>query len=219
MTITLCGFAVSNYYNKVKLALLEKGVDFQEELNWATKDEATLAASPLGKVPFVRTEHGPISESQVIMEYIEDRYPTHPLMPADPYQRAKVREIVQYLELHLELVARRLYPQAFFGGKVEQSVIDATRKELERNVAAFSKLATFSPFMAGDAFTVADCAAIVSLPLISGAAKVVWGEDPLAATPARDYLKRMGERPHVQRVMADRKANVELRAQMAAKKG
>jgi glutathione S-transferase len=41
----------------------------------------------------------------------------------------------------------------------------------------------------------------------------------LAATPARDYLKRMGERPHVQRVMADRKANVELRAQMAAKKG
>ena len=103
MTITLCGFAVSNYYNKVKLALLEKGVDFQEELNWATKDEATLAASPLGKVPFVRTEHGPISESQVIMEYIEDRYPAHPLMPADPYQRAKVRELVQYLELHLEL--------------------------------------------------------------------------------------------------------------------
>jgi glutathione S-transferase len=121
MTITLCGFAVSNYYNKVKLALLEKGVDFQEELNWATKDEATLAASPLGKVPFVRTEHGPISESQVIMEYIEDRYPAHPLMPADPYQRAKVRELVQYLELHLELVARRLYPQAFFGGKVEPS--------------------------------------------------------------------------------------------------
>lgn len=218
MTITLCGFAVSNYYNKVKLALLEKGVPFQEELNWATKDEATLAASPLGKVPFVRTEHGPISESQVIMEYIEDRYPEHPLMPADPFKRAKVRELTQYLELHLELVARRLYPQAFFGGKVEQSVIDATRKELERNVAAFSRLASYSPFIAGDQFTVADCAAIVSLPLISGAAKVVWGEDPLAATPARDYLKRMGERPHVQRVMADRKANIELRAQMAAKK-
>jgi glutathione S-transferase len=66
---------------------------------------------------------------------------------------------------------------------------------------------------------VADCAAIVSLPLISGAAKTVWGEDPLAATPARDYLKRMAERPQVQRIQADRKANMELRAQMAAKKG
>lgn len=217
--ITLCGFAVSNYYNKVKLALLEKGVPFNEELNWATKDEATLAASPLGKVPFIRTEQGPLSESQVIMEYIEDRYPTPALMPADPFERAKVRELVQYIELHLELVARRLYPQAFFGGKVEQSVIDTTRKELERNVGAFAKLARFSPFIAGEAFTTADCSAIVSLPLISAAAKTVWGEDPLAATPARDYLKRMGERPQVQRIMADRKANLELRAQMSANKG
>ncbi len=217
--ITLCGFAVSNYYNKVKLALLEKGVSFNEELNWATKDEATLAASPLGKVPFIRTEQGPLSESQVIMEYIEDRYPTPALMPADPFERAKVRELVQYIELHLELVARRLYPQAFFGGKVEQSVIDTTRKELERNVGAFAKLARFSPFIAGDAFTTADCSAIVSLPLISAAAKTVWGEDPLAATPVRDYLKRMGERPQVQRIMADRKANLELRAQMSANKG
>ena len=217
--IILCGFAVSNYYNKVKLALLEKGAPFTEELNWATKDEATLAASPLGKVPFIRTEQGALSESQVIMEYIEDRYPTPALMPADPFERAKVRELVQYIELHLELVARRLYPQAFFGGKVEQSVIDATRKELERNVAAFAKLARFSPFIAGEAFTTADCAAIVSLPLISAAGKTVWGEDPLAATPARDYLKRMGERAHVQRIAADRKANLELRAQMSANKG
>ena len=42
--ITLAGFAVSNYYNKVKIALIEKGVPFEEELNWASKDEATHAA-------------------------------------------------------------------------------------------------------------------------------------------------------------------------------
>ena len=61
----------------------------------------------------------------------------------------------------------------------------------------------------------ADCAAIVHLPLITGAAKAVWGADPFADTPARDYLKRMGERPSVQRVNADRKANLEVRARMA----
>jgi glutathione S-transferase len=216
--LTLCGFAVSNYYNKVKIALLEKGIPFQEELNWASKDEATLSASPLGKVPFLRAADGtPLSESQVIVEYIEDLHPTPPLMPSDPMQRAKVRELVQFIELHLELVARRLYAQAFFGGTVEQSVIDATRKELTRNAAAFAKLAKFSPFVAGDTFTVADCAAIVSLPLVSSAAKIVYGEDPLAATPARDYVKQMAERPSVQRVNADRKANMELRAQMAKK--
>jgi glutathione S-transferase len=210
--ITLCGFALSNYYNKVKIALLEKGLPFAEELNRATKDEATLADSPLGKVPFIRTPRGALSESQAIIEYIEDLQPEPPLLPADPFARAKVREVATYLELHLELVARRLYPQAYFGGKVDEAVIAATRKELERNVAAFMRLAKFSPYVAGDTFTMADCAAVVHLPLISGAAKAVWGEDPLAGTPARDYVRRLAERPSIARVNADRKAWIEAQA-------
>lgn len=215
--LVLAGFAVSNYYNKVKIQLLEKGVPFQEELNWAAKDEPTLACSPLGKVPFLRTAQGPLCESAVIAEYVEDAYPQTPLLPADPYARAKVRELVAFMELHLELVARRLYPQAYFGGKLEQSLIDATRTELERNAAAFARLPKWSPFIAGDAFTLADCAAIVNLPLVSGASKAIWGEDVLAATPARDYLKRMGERASVQKVNADRKACLELRAKRTDK--
>ena len=69
----LCGFSLSNYYNKVKLALLEKGVAFTEELvPTGKKSELVLEASPLGKVPFIRTEHGTLCESQVIMDYIEE---------------------------------------------------------------------------------------------------------------------------------------------------
>ncbi len=45
---------------------------FEEELNWASKDEATLSASPLGKVPFMRVPEGSLCESQVLLEYIED---------------------------------------------------------------------------------------------------------------------------------------------------
>jgi glutathione S-transferase len=212
--ITLVGFAVSNYYNKVKLALLEKGIEFQEELNWATKDEATLSASPLGKVPFIRTDAGALSESQVIVEYLEDFHPEPALLPRDPYQRAKVRELLQFLELHVELVARRAYPQAFFGKTLPQETIDAVRRELERNVAAFGRLTRFAPFIAGETFTMADCAAAVHLPLVSATSKTLWGEDVLATLPARDYLKRLAERPSVQRVAADRKANLELRAKM-----
>lgn len=214
--ITLVGFALSNYYNKVKIALLEKGIAFEEELNWAAKDAPTLACSPLGKVPFLRTPAGPLCESQVIVEYLEDAFPATPLLPADPYARAKVREIVAFIELHLELVARRLYPQAYFGRTVDAAVIDATRQELERHAAAFARLARFDPFVAGDTFSIADCAAIVHLPLVSGASRAIWGEDVLAAMPARDYVKRMGERPSVQRVNADRKANQELRARASA---
>ena len=61
--ITLCGFPVSNYYNKVKLALLEKNVPFVEEtVMTKSTDEAVLSASPLAKIPFIRTEHGALSD-------------------------------------------------------------------------------------------------------------------------------------------------------------
>ncbi len=210
--LTLAGFSVSNYHNKVKLALYEKGIAFDEQLNWASKDEETLCCSPLGKVPFLKTDQGALCESQVILEYLEDPFPENPLLPADPWQRAKVRELIAFMELHLELVARRLYPQAFFGGKVSESLIERTRPELERNVAAFARLARFSPFVAGERFTLADCAAYVHLPLVSMTSRAIWGEDLMAGLPVRDYLKRMRERPAVQRVDAERKANAELMA-------
>jgi glutathione S-transferase len=206
--LTLCGFAASNYYNKVKLALLEKGVAFDEELAWVGQTDK--AASPLGKVPYLKTDAGPLSESTVILEYIEDAYPARPLLPADAFQKGKVREIVRYLELHLELVARNLYGEAFFGGKVSDAAKEKTAEQLAKNVAAFSQLVKFSPFIAGDTFTLADCAAAVHLPLVSSATKIIYGRDCLADLPVRDYLKLLGERPAVQTVNADRKTNTEL---------
>lgn len=214
--LTLCGFAASNYYNKVKFALLEKGVPFNEELAWVGQTDP--ASSPLGKVPYIKTPQGPLCESAVIMEYIEQQYPQVPLLPADPFAAAKVRELVTFLELHLELVARNLYPEAFFGGKVSDSAKEKTGAQLEKNVAAFASLAKFSPYVAGDTLTLADCTAVVHLPLVSGATKLVYGRDFLADLPVRDYLKRMGERPALAQVNADRKANTELMlARMKAK--
>ena len=215
--LTLCGFAASNYYNKVKFALLEKGLPFNEELAWVGQTDADC--SPLGKVPYIKTAQGPLCESAVIMEYIEDTYPQNPLRPADPFAAAKVRELVTFLELHLELVARNLYPEAFFGGKISDSAKEKTAAQLEKNVAAFAQLAKFSPFVAGDALTLADCAAVVHLPLVSGATKIVYGRDFLADLPVRDYLKRMGERPTLAQVNADRKANTELMLSRLKAKG
>ena len=209
--LTLCGFAASNYYNKVKLALLEKGVPFEEELAWVGQTDTD--ASPLGKVPYLKTEQGTLCESTVMLEYIEAQYPQHPLLPADPFAAAKVRELLRYLELHLELVARNLYPEAFFGGKVSDAAKEKTGQQLEKNIAAFAKLTRFSPFIAGDTFTLADCAALVHLPLVGSATKIIYGRDYLADLPVRAYLKHLGERPSVQQVGADRKANTELMMQ------
>ena len=128
--LTLCGFSASNYYNKVKLALLEKGLPFTEELAWV--GETDRSASPLGKVPYLRTPQGALCESAVIADYIEAAHPDHPLIPADPYQAAKVRELITFLELHLELVARNLYPQAFFGGTVSDTAKEKVGLQLQR---------------------------------------------------------------------------------------
>ena len=211
--LTLCGFSASNYYNKVKLALLEKGVPFQEQLAWI--GETDLTASPLGKVPYLLTPEGPLCESAVIADYIEAAYPTPALVPAQAFAAAKVRELITFMELHLELVARNLYPQAFFGGTVSEAAREKVGIQLEKNIAAFAKLASFAPYVAGDSFSMADCAAIVHLPLVSSATKAIYGRDYLAELPVRDYLARMAERPHVQRINADRKTST---AEMLARR-
>ena len=128
--LKLCGFAGSNYHNKVKLALLEKGVPFEEELAWVGATDAS--ASPLGKVPYLKTPDGAMCESAVMLEYIEQKYPQNPLIPADPFAAAKVRELALFLDLHLELVARNLYPEAFFGGKVSDAAKQKTGEQLTK---------------------------------------------------------------------------------------
>lgn len=219
--LTLCGFSVSNYYNKVKLALLEKGIPFNEELVMTgSKDEAVLNATPLGKVPFLRTEQGALCESQVIVDYLEAAYPAVPLLPADPFAAAKVRELTVFIELHLELVARELYAQAFFGGTVSQEVQDRVRKQLTKSIVAFKRIAKFGPYVGGDSFTIADCAAYVSLPLVAMASKKVLGEDLLAAAGVdwKAYAGLIGARPHAQKVDADKKADAARMAAAAAAK-
>ena len=170
--ITLCGMCLSNYYNKVKMVLLEKGIPFEEEfVRTGSKEEAVLSCSPL----------------------------------------AKVRELTTFVDLHLELAARELYGKAFFGGDISEANAERVRKLLIKNIAAFKRLAKFSPYVAGDSFTQADCAAFVSLPLVGLASRIVLGEDLLAAAGVdwKAYVKVVGERPSAQRINADRKAEQE----------
>ena len=209
--ITLYGFAVSNYFNIVKQALLEKQIAFTEErMLPRSTDEAVLSLSPLGKVPFIRTPHGGLCESTVILDYLEAQYPAHPLVPADAFAAAKVRELCTFINLHLELVARELYPQAFFGGSVPDATKEAARKQLVRNIDAFKRLAHFAPYVGGDSFTLADCVAFSNLPLIGMATRAVFGEDLLLAAGVdyKPYIKLVGERPSAQKIVEDRKTEL-----------
>lgn len=205
--IQLHGTPLSNYYNKVKLVLLEKGLEFSEHMvRPGTTDPAVLEASPVGKIPYLLTADGPLSESQTILEYLEALQPQPPLLPSSPYSAAKVRELCLFIDLNLELVVRPLYGQAFFGGEVDSKLAERIRPTLEKNLSGFKRLARFDPYVAGEHFTWADCCAWVSLPLLGLATKAVYGENFLQTQgiDIKPYTQLIEERASAQRVKAER---------------
>lgn len=213
--LKLCGFRISNYHNKVRIALLEKGVAFEEDENVrpSQKDEY-VAKSPLGKVPYLEVGGTRLRESSAILEYLEDAYPQMPLLPKDPIERARVRELVIFIELHLELVARRMYGMLAGGKPVSDETRQRVEKDIAKGVRALKAVAKFEPYIAGKDLTIADCAAFVHLPLVTLVTKNFFGRDYLEDIPqVKPYLKMLGERPAFAKVTEDRKA-----ATAAAKK-
>jgi glutathione S-transferase len=179
-----------------------------------------LARSPMGKVPYLAVDGGHLCESQVICEFLEDKYPENPLYPKDALARARVRELITVLELHIELVGRRLYSEAFFGGSVSDEVKKQVEKDLVKGVRAFKQLAKFSPYAAGSSLSLADCAAAVHLPLASLATKIIYGRDVLDDyAPVKPYLKMINERPAFRKMNDERKVAMEAMAAAKAKKG
>ena len=131
-----------------------------------------------------------------------------------------MRELIVFIDLHLELVARELYGKAFFGGDISDTNAARVRRQLEKNIAGFKRLAKFAPFVAGDTFTQADCAAWASLPIVAMATKIIYGEDLLSAGGVdwKTYSRLVGARPAAHRVTADRKADEDRMAQRAPAK-
>lgn len=209
--ITLYGLAISNYYNKIKFALLEKNIPFVEESLPPSQNDEMLKRSPLGKIPFIKTEDGYLSESQAILEFLEDSFPDNPLYPADAFQRAKCREFIQHLELNVELIARRLYSEAIFGGTVSDETKIEVKTKVETGLIGLARLMKLSPYVLGDTFSAADIVAWPNLQLVSLATQTVYGKDLVTEhiTGIEDYIQLIEKRPHAQTVGNDRAAALE----------
>jgi glutathione S-transferase len=206
--IKLCGFRISNYHNKVRIALLEKGIPHEEDENVRpSQEEPYLAKSPMGKVPYLEVDGERIRESAVILEYLEDAYPQKPLLPKDPLARAKVRELVAFIELHLELVVRPMYGMLAGGKAVSDERRQRVEKDAAKGVRALKAAAKFDPYIAGKDLSIADCAAFIHLPLVTVVTKNFFGRDFLEDIPqVKPYLKMLGERPAFAKVNEDRRA-------------
>ena len=201
--IEFYGVALSNYSNIVKTALLEKGIPFDAIMTRPSQDPEYLAKSPMGKIPCIRTEEGFLCETQPILDYLEEFKPEPRLLPTDAFQRAKVRELVQSLELYVELVARRGIG-VIFGREVPASVSESIARDLPVGAAAISRLVQFSPWIAGEQFTYADLFGYYTFSLSGLLAKKVCGLDLYQMIPgSREWFEKVKERASVKRADAD----------------
>ena len=97
---------LSPYAQKVKISLREKGIAFEARLpsgigSGSTPDDF-MTGNPRGEVPLLRDGEAAIFDSTVILEYIEDKWPTPPMLPEGPAERARVRMIEDVMDCHYE---------------------------------------------------------------------------------------------------------------------
>jgi len=216
----LYGFSVSNYYNMVKLALLEKGLPFEEVTFYPTSTPESLAISPRGKVPVLGVDAGFINETAIILEYLEQTQKGTPLLPSDPFERAQVLAIAKEIELYIELPGRACYGEAFFGMALPEAIKEKTKTELQLGFAALGRHGKFAPYVAGDSLSIADLYFLYSVPLACAVGQKLFGIDFLAQMPeAKALLERLEQNPHVQKIAADKEAAMPaFLAMIAAKK-
>ncbi|MFJ5285679.1 glutathione S-transferase family protein [Pseudomonas sp. NPDC088429] len=218
--LKLYGFSVSNYYNMVKLALLEKGLPFEEVTFYPTPTPESLAISPRGKVPVLGVDAGFINETAIILEYLEQTQKGTPLLPSDPFERAQVLAIAKEIELYIELPGRACYGEAFFGMTMPDAIKEKTKSELLLGFAALGRHGKFAPYVAGDSLSIADLYFLYSVPLACAVGHKLFGIDLLAEMPqAKALLERLEQNPHVQKIAADKEvAMPAFLAMIAAKK-
>ena len=207
MSIKLYGINLSNYYAILKAIMLEKGMAFEEvEVN-PNQDPEYLTRSPMGKVPCIETDQGFLTETGVIIDHLEALGEGPSFYPDDPFARGKVQELMRHIELYIELPARRLYGEVFFGRPPQEEEREAVRKLLKRGFASLGTLASFDPYLAGDEITYADFYFRFTVSLATVVCRKALGWDAYNEVPnVRALIERLNQRESIRRVMADQAA-------------
>ena len=201
--IKLHGIGASNYYSLAKACVMEKGMAFEEIVDPPSQDEDYLVKSPMGKVPCIETEQGFISETFAIADYLDQIQPDKPLLPSDPFARAKTIELCRHLELDVELVARRCLPAAFFGATVTDEVKANTQKDLKRGMKAVSRLIVCDPYIAGHEFCLADIYTFYVFGLATAIVQKIFDQDLLEGLPqVKTLIGELAKRDSIREVEA-----------------
>lgn len=193
--------ALSSYSAKVRLVLSVKNVPFEErEPPGGYRSEQYRAIVPMGTMPAIQSGDWVLSESEAINEYLEERYPQPPMLPRDLRERARVRFLSRFHDLHLEPRVRALFPHAR-AARRDAAVVAALRGEIAGRIAQLDTLCDPKPWLLTPQISLADCGLLVSIPL---ALRILHAcEQPLALPPRlQTWLDQAAQDAAVERALA-----------------
>jgi RNA polymerase-associated protein len=149
--MTLYSGAVDIHSHRVRIVLAEKGVSYDViNVEARGKLEDLFELNPYGSVPTLVDRELVLYESNIITEYLDERFPHPPLMPVYPVARAKARLIIHRFDREWGPLIRKLEV-----GK--SSDTRAASKELTNYLLQLMPIFNSSPYFMGDEFTLVDC--------------------------------------------------------------
>ena len=180
--ITLYDAARCPYCARVRIVLGEKGVGFDVvEIDLSDRPAWLYEKNATGRVPVLEEDGRPLPESAVIMEFLEERYPEPPLLPADPADRAAVRLLV----FRDQELTDPYY--AFRRGE------DEAGEQLDAALGRLDAILGERPFLGGTEYGLADIAYVPWLLR----ARDMLGVDLDGFQSLSDWLARLEERPAI----------------------
>jgi glutathione S-transferase len=190
---------LSSYAQKVKIALREKGLAFTVEtppaLGSGKADGQFAATSPRNEVPALIDGDAHIFDSTIILEYLEDKFPSPPLLPRDPAQRANARMIEEVCDTLYEAINWGLSEIRWFkraeGAQAEKMKETAARQTAELQAWLADRLGT-SQWFNGESFGWADLSVA---PYLNRSFHYGYGTP--ADSPLAQWRERIRARPSV----------------------
>ncbi|HEX7034781.1 MAG TPA: glutathione S-transferase N-terminal domain-containing protein [Pseudomonadales bacterium] len=186
-SMTLFSDARDHYSHRVRMVLAEKGVTCDiVDIDPNNKPEDLAEINPYNSLPTLLDRDLVLYEANVIMEYLDERFPHPPLLPVYPVQRALSRLWITRVEKEW---SSRL--DILMAGKGRETVISKARKELRESIIAVSPIFAEKPYFMNDEFTLVDCCVAPILWRL----KVVDITLPERSTrPLQKYMQKMFDR-------------------------
>lgn len=197
--LKLYDFPMSPRARKPRIVLAEKGLPYEKVTIDITKGDQKkpeyLAINPYGKVPALQDDGINVYESTIIMEYLNDKYPNPPLLPADPGQRARARVLMHYGDNVYDSALGAIVGQVFFKpkGQADQEVITKAKQDLNVCFERLERELGSQDYLLGSQFTLADICFLTWSSLF-GPLQV---EIPSHCSRVQAWCKRMQERASV----------------------